>query len=378
MKKLFHIIATYIKHTDRWLWLFCLGLSGFSVTLIAGIAFSGILQKVSMRTVAVQCIAAGLGAIGAIILSKFDYHTLTKLWKLHMPVAYFLVLLTFIIGQGTEERMGDKSWLSIPGIPFMLQPAELLKISFILTLAYHLYIVREDINRPQNLLGICLHGAIPVLLIHFQGDDGSALVFGVIFVCMVFAAGLSWKYIVSAVGAVAVCAPVLWFFVLNNDQKQRILALYDPAASTQGILYQQHNAMLAIGSGKVWGNGIFNTNHKYIPEIHNDFIFAFIGESLGFVGCLATLLVLAMICCKILSNAHRAEDLQGRLICAGVFAMISFQAIVNIGMCLSVLPVVGITLPFLSAGGSSVLATYLGLGLVLSVYMNTSKNLFSE
>ena len=115
-----------------------------------------------------------------------------------------------------------------------------------------------------------------------------------------------------------------------------------------------------------------------MPEVHNDFILAFIGESFGYVGCLAVIALFGALCCKMLHNARRAEDSLGRLICVGVFTLISAQVFVNVGMCLMVLPVIGITLPFLSAGGSSVLAIYLGLGLVLSVYMHTSRNLFSR
>lgn len=379
MKKILHPFITYIRQTDLWLWGLSLGLSGFSLVLLMGIEQSGhaISLGVSTRTIMVQLLATGLGCACAIILSKFDYHTLTKLWKLHLPLAYGLVALTFLIGTGTSQRLEDKSWLAIPGTSMTIQPAEFLKLSFILSFAYHLYHLRDDINRPQNVLALCAHGAVPVLLIHFQGDDGSALVFAAIFACMIFAAGLSWKYIVPALGALIAAFPVMWFFIMNADQRQRILSLYDPQADVRGILYQQHNAKLAIGSGKVWGKGIFIENHKYVPEMHNDFIFSFIGESLGFIGCLATLIVIIALCIKIISNSRYAEDMQGRLICVGVFAMISFQSIVNIGMCLSLLPVIGITLPFLSYGGSSVLASYLGIGLVLSVYMRTPKRLFS-
>lgn len=378
MKKLFYILYNYIRQTDQWLWLFCLGLSGFSAVLLTGIVSSGIMPGLTMHTVKVQMIASALGAVSAIILSKFDYHTLSKLWKLHAPVAYTFVLMTFIIGTGTAERQGDKSWIALPGMSMTIQPAEFLKISFILTFAYHLFCVRDEVNRPQNVLLLCMHGAVPVLLIHFQGDDGSALVFASIFVCMIFAAGLSWKYIIPAIVAMIAAAPLIWFFLLNDYQRQRFMILWDPAANPLGNIYQQYNAKLAMGSGQIWGKGIFTTNHKYVPAEHTDFIFAFIGESLGFVGCLAVVLVLTLLCVKTLVNANLAEDSLGRYICVGVFAMLAFQIIINIGMCLSLLPVIGITLPFLSSGGSSVLASYMGLGLALSVYMHTSKNLFSN
>lgn len=199
MKSLFRVISHYIRHTDRWLWLLCLGLSTFSVVLLCGIHFYGSpinAASVGLRTIAVQAGAAVGGAACAVFLSTFDYKTLGKLWKLHVPAAYGLVLLTFVIGVGTRERPEDRSWLQMPG-GMTLQPTELLKISFILAFAYHLYILREQINRPQNVLALCLHGAAPVLLVHFQGDDGTALAIAMIFVFMIFAAGLNWRYILA-------------------------------------------------------------------------------------------------------------------------------------------------------------------------------------
>ena len=384
MKKLFRILYGYIRQTDGWLWLLCLGLSGFSMLLLSGIVHSGVWAPYdyglqTMRIVGVQFGATAVGVLCALILSKFDYHALTRLWKLHAPVAYAFVLLTFLIGIGAADRQGDKSWIRIPFTSMTIQPAEFLKLSFILTLAYHLHVVSDVMDDPKTILALCVHGAAPILLIHMQGDDGTALVFAFIFIGMLFAAGIHWFYVLAAVGGSVIGIPLIWFFVLNDFQKQRFLILFSPtAADTQGTYYQQYRAKLAIGSGQIWGKGIFSENHHYVPEAQNDFIFSFIGESLGFVGALAVVLVLISLVVKILSDAQCAEDLQGRLICVGVFSMIAAQSVINIGMCLSVLPVIGITLPFLSAGGSSVLASYLGLGLVLSVYLEAPINLFSE
>ena len=376
MKSLFRVISHYIRHTDRWLWLLCLGLSAFSVVLLCGIHFYGSpvnAASVGLRTIAVQAGAAVGGAACAVFLSTFDYKTLGKLWKLHVPAAYGLVLLTFVIGVGTPERPEDRSWLRMPG-GMTLQPTELLKISFILAFAYHLYILREQINRPQNVLALCLHGAAPVLLVHFQGDDGTALAIAIIFIFMIFAAGVNWRYILAAIAAVSAAAPLVWMHIMNDDQRGRILALFMPDAA---LGYQQDQARLAIGSGLVWGKGIFADGHVYVPIISSDFMFSFIAESLGFVGSLATIAAIIALCCKLLHDARLAEDTLGRQICIGVFAMIAGQSIVNIGMNLTVLPVIGITLAFLSYGGSSVLASYLGIGIALSVYMHSTKNLFS-
>ena len=383
MKKLLRAIGGYLRGTDRWLWLFCIGLSVCSVVMLCGIWKAGISSDLAddgsgIRKLLVQAGASLLGMAAAVVLSKFDYHTLAKLWKLHVPAAYGLVLLTFFIGVGTASRPGDKSWLVLSG-GMTLQPTEFLKLSFILALAYHLSLLKDNLNRPANLALVCLHGAAPVVLIHFQGDDGTAIVFAAIFLFMVFAAGVHWKYILAAGGLALAAAPVAWFTgIINDDQKQRILGLFDPTPSQlAGILYQQNNARLAIGSGQVWGKGIFGVEHLYVPEIYNDFIFAFIGESLGFVGCLAVIAVFVALGAKLLHAGSLSEDPLGRYICAGLFGMLACQCLVNIGMCIMVLPVIGITLPFLSYGGSSVLATYMGMGLALSVYMHSNKRLFS-
>lgn len=376
-KKIVSKVVSYVKETDLWLWLMCIALSAFSLILLFGI-YRSELVGLKIRSVYVQAFAVGLGSFCAIILSKFDHHTLGKLWKLHVPLAYTLVLLTFVIGVGTPARPEDKSWIVIPGTSQTIQPTEFLKIAFIVALAYHIYQVRDHINRPQTLALVCLHGAIPVLLVHFQGDDGTALVIFAIFICILFASGISWTYVAAATAGTAAVLPLAWIFVLNDDQKARITVLSDPNANPLGIIFQQYSSKLAIGSGQVWGKGIFAADHKYVPAEETDFIFSFLAESIGFVGCLAVFAIIACLLLRILVNAERAPDLMGRLICVGVFGMFAIQTVVNLGMCLSILPVIGITLPFLSYGGSSMLTNFLGIGLVLSVYMHTSNNLFSK
>ena len=376
MKTVLHYITTYIRQTDRWLIGFSLTASGLSCLLLAGIYNSGLVS--SSRTVLVQAIAVALGIVAMLILSKFDYHFLARLWKLHVPLAYLLVLLTFVFGTQRSETIDDKAWLVIGGIS--MQPSEFLKISFILSFAYHLDKVAEDLDQPRALIGLLLHAAAPVALIHFQGDDGTAMIFLLIALIMLFAAGISWRYIAMAAGAAAVALPLVWFFVLDDDKKMRFLALLLPEqfADTQGNAYQQYNALISIGSGGASGIGIFNGAHRYVPEIQNDFIFTFIGEALGFVGTIGVLALLGSICFRVLSDSRRARDTLGSNICVGVFAMLSMQVLVNIGMNLSLFPVVGITLPFFSAGGTSVLSTYLAIGLVLSVYMQNDRGLFID
>ena len=199
---------------------------------------------------------------------------------------------------------------------------------------------------------------------------------------MMFAAGLSWKYILPLFAAVPPVLAVLWIFLLDNDKKGRILALVSPdslsAADRSKYLWQQMKGEIAIGNGGVWGNGIFSENgqFQFVPEVHNDFIFSYIGESLGFIGCIGVLILLLLLCISMIRNAKNASDDLGRYICVGVFSMFAAQIAINIGMNLSMFPVIGITLPFLSAGGTSVATLYLSIGVVLSVHVNSRANLF--
>ena len=370
----------YIKETDRLLLATCAALSCVSVTLLLGLTRNGVLG--SNHSLKMQIVASVLGIGAAIVISKIDYHTMAELWKLHQPIAYGLVLLTFTsMGVQVSEYIDDRNWLDIPGLP-QFQPSELLKISFILTFAYHLSKVKDELNDWKTLAIVCMHGLVPVMLVHFQGDDGTAVIMLIIVAGMMFAAGLSWKYILPIVAAIPPGIAVLWMFLLDNDKKGRILALISPdslsAADRSKYLWQQMKGEIAIGNGGVWGKGIFaeNGQFQFVPEVHNDFIFSYIGEALGFIGCIGVLILLLLLCLSMIRNAKNATDDLGRYICVGVFSMFAAQIAINIGMNLSMFPVIGITLPFLSAGGTSVGTLYLSIGVVLSVHVNSRSNLF--
>lgn len=381
MKRIFSHIGQYIKETDWFLILCCFSLSVFSTVLLVSLVQNRpSLADGGAKKVATQAAMAISGLIAVIIISKMDYHVIAKLWKCHTIIAYLFCMLLFTsLGVQRSEFIDDRAWLNIPGLP-MFQPTELLKISFIVTFSYHLFMVKDEMNKFKNLIMLCIHGAIPILMIHFQGDDGTALVFALIVVCMMFSAGLSWKYIVPILVMIPPGVIAVWNFFLDDDKKKRILAIINPDMVDKDIMWQQYKGQIAIGNGGLWGKGIFaeSGQYQYVPEVHNDFIFSFIGEATGFIGCLVVLGVLMAICIKILSDGLKAHDDLGKFICVGVFGMIASQAIINVGMCLTMFPVVGVTLPFLSAGGTSQGTMYLAIGLVVSVYMNSNKNLFFD
>lgn len=365
MGKIWSAVADYIRECDKVLLLLCLFTGGYGcLGVLTSTNYMG-----TNRQFLVQALGLVVGFAIAIVISLIDYEKLLNIWYLIAAAGLFLVVLTFFVGYAPEGT-DDKAWLLLPG-GFTIQPAELLKSCFMVSFARHLSSVR-DVNKPKNLALLCLHGAIPVLLIHFQGDDGTALVFGIMFLSMMFAAGVRLRYFAIALGGALVAAPFLFFFIMNEDQKARILYLFDLESNLQGIGFQQWRGRIALANGGFFGQGFLKgelTQTGGVPFGYNDFIFTTIGEEFGFVGCMLIIVLLAAICIKCVRIAKECQNNAGKFICAGMFGMILAQSTINIGMCTSVLPVIGITLPFFSAGGTSLMCLFISVGLVASVYM---------
>ena len=401
-------IQRYWKRTDKLYLLLCLFSSAMAVAALSswaakqgsGFALDEVTGKIigvgDYRRALVQAGAAAIGLTIAVLLSNIDYRSLVKVWPVHVAVTWGLVLPTLFIRNVTVGPLtigynaGDTdnySWYKLAGFTF--QPTELAKISFILTFAMHLNNVRGRINEPKELGKLLLHMLVPIAIIHVQGDDGTAIIYGVIACCMMFAAGISWKYIVGAFAAAGAAVAVVFAFFSDSIGKgyqwYRILAVIDPDNQTgwapsetiwKNIIYQQQRGEIALGSGGIFGNGLFDGRYYSVPNAHNDFIISWIGNATGFVGCCVVLGVLVAIVIKTFATGAKSEDLLGSFICAGIGGALMAQIAVNVGMNLRVLPVIGVTLPFYSAGGSSVLMLYICVGLVLSVYMHNTKKLF--
>ncbi len=371
MKSFLKQISRHFKDSDKVLLWLCIFASSLSIIFLF-IIHSTFPDMYGKRIVIMQIFASIFGILLIIAISFFDYKTMTKLWFVHMPLCILLMLATFIWGVG-RSGADDKAWLYIFGVS--VQPAEFLKLSFILTFAAHLEATEDKLNSFKNIVLLCLHAIVPIGLVVLQGDDGTALIFMFIFATMMFASGVAYKYfIIGAVGIITMI-PVAWNYILSNDQKLRFLVLIDDSYSP-AVIYQQNAALKAIGSGGVWGNLIKGGKISYVPEMQNDMIFSFIGNLLGFVGCIGILVLLTFICVRILNTGKDSNDLSGKVISAGVFGMFAFQTIVNIGMNLKLLPIVGVTLPFFSAGGSSVAISYASIGIVMSIYIRNHNKLF--
>ena len=377
MQKFRSWFKLYFRETDKLLFFLCLCASAFGMLLVYSATKNGATKLIpsELRT---MIIAVAAGLILCLLISFLDYEVIIRLWPL---VAIFCVLIMcalFIWGSAPPARPDARSWFDLK--IFYFQPSELVKIGFIITFAVHLDAVKDHVSKFTTVLLLGIHALIPIGLVMATGDDGSALIFMLMFLGMMFAAGGDWGYFAAGFAAVAVAFPAIWAlgdkFILNQDQKNRFLAILYPDLYAKNEAFQQNRGIGAIGSGQFFGQGLFNGNYTQsgaVPENQNDFVFSVAGEELGFIGAIAVLVLLAAIILRIVINGKRANDNASYLMCMGMASMLAAQVIINIGMVLQWLPVIGITLPFFSAGGSSNLCVYIGIGLMMSIYRFNQK-----
>ena len=361
-----------IRETDWILLLLCAAASAFGILMVHSATIVDIEGGAPIsRDTRTMILAVLMGIVLSVAISLIDYNFITKLYPLIGAVSILMMLVLFIpgVGVGPAERQDAKTWIRI-GSSLYFQPSELVKIGFIITFGMHLDLVSDRLREIKQLILLCIHGMIPVGLVILSGDLGSALVFMAIFIVMMFCAGVQLRYFLIGGAGVCAAAPGVWYFLFSNTQKERFLGLIYPELY-KDIMYQQNYGLEAIQHGGLLGQGLFHGSYTQIglvPESENDMIFTCIGEELGLVGCVACLGLLLLISLRMIRNGSRSLIKSTELMCYGMATMISFQVLVNIGMCLKILPVIGITLPFFSAGGSSNLCIYIGVGLVLSIY----------
>lgn len=370
MKTVLKYFGSYFRHVDKVLPLICIAITAFDIFLVNSMVATGIIDRSTAKT---QLAAAILGIAAGFVLSFIDYKLLSKYWFAFAPIALILQLLLFVPSMRIQID-DDMAWLRIG--KFTLQPSEILKFVFIITLATHISKLGDKINSIKHLLLVCVHGLFPVGLIMYQGDAGSALVFLFIFICMLFMGGLSWKYLLAGLAAVPVVGYVAWNFIMQDHHRKRVLMLFDKELQQQeirGDYYQQYRGTIALGSGQLTGLGFDSDKFTYTAYLENDYVFSYIGMTLGFIGCIGVVIALTALCLKLLSNASGAPDFLGKLICVGVFAMVFFHCVINIGMALAVVPVIGIPLPFISQGGTSMMMMHVCMGLVMSVSWHREK-----
>lgn len=375
-------ISNYIRQTDKLYWLSMLLISSYSLLLMRTVPNPEGRARGYFATMLVAVVG---GFIGAVLFSLIDYREICNFWYVIAGFCLFLIIYTQLFGNAVVSSGGvnAKAWINLPG-GLTFQPSELVKIGFILTFSKHLSALEERglLKSPVHVILLAFHAMVPVVLVHFQGDDGAAVIFFCMFLAMAFGAGIQLRYFVVLFTSIMIAFPLAWKYVLQDYQKERLLITYrldsDPNAALQ-YAYQQIQGRLSIGSGGLWGRGLFQSPrviHSAVPVQQSDFIFSVAGEQLGFVGCSVILLLILIYLLHTLRVSRKAADLLGSSICMGFFGMIAAQAVFNLGMCLDLLPVMGVTLPFFSYGGSSAVCLYFGFGLVLNVYMhriNTDK-----
>ena len=325
-----------------------------------------------------------IGIILMLVASVIDYTFFSQFYIFIYIINILMLLAVLLLG---ENINGATRWISIG--PVSLQPSEFAKLIMIFFLAKFLSIKQEKINHMPTLLLVCITVLIPVILIQKQPSLSASLVLLAILCIELFIAGLSFK-IIQAVLAVVIpfIAFILWDVaretpllmdkILKPHQFTRILAFVDPSRDMDSY-YQTEKAINAIGSGQLNGKGLYQgtlNQLSYLPEPHNDFIFSVIGEEFGFIGCSIVLLLLIFIIFRCILIAVSTRDLFSQLIVTGVAGMIAFQTFVNVGVATGIMPNTGMSLPFVSYGGSSMWTNMTAIGLVLNIGMKRSKSLF--
>lgn len=318
----------------------------------------------------VQIASTFMGICLYLMLSWLDLDSVSSWWKYVYGVLFILIFSLVLFGTGSEET-GNRAWIRFGGIG--IQPAELGKVLFIVAFAGEINALEDRLNSPLVIIVLALSALIPIGLLYVISSDlGSVLVYLLIFVVMMFCAGIRLRWFAGAAVTLGALSPLIWKFFLREDQKMRIRVVFNPELDPLGRGYHAIQSKIAIGSGQFFGRGLgegTQTQLGYLPAKQTDFIFSVAGEELGLIGCLLIIIILAVIIARCLEISMRSSSFSSYLICAGVSAMLIAQTIENIGMCIGLMPVIGLTLPLFSYGGSSVLAVYMALGLISSARM---------
>ena len=383
MGKIRDFLSDVVRQSDLVLLALCVGSTLYGMVLIASAThFRG-----TLKYVAIQGFGLLIGVLLYFFFSAVDVGELSKKWKWLLIFNFgFILLLRTPFGL---TRNGNRAWLGVNDIgkslgvgflesfPITVQPAEIVKITFILLLARQLALLQEkrDLRSFANVIQPTAHaGAMFVFYYILSKDAGSGLVYLFVFLCMAFAAGFALRWIILGIGGAVGGFLAAWNLgLLRGDWYDRIKVILDHSYQPDKKGFQQTRGMLALGSGKLTGQGLFHgtqtqSSAKWsLPERQTDFIFCVCGEELGFIGCLLIIVLLLAIIVRCLIVAREAPTRMESLVCVGMAGMLIFQTIANIGMCLFLMPVIGLTLPFFSYGGSSVVTLFGAMGVVSGI-----------
>ena len=383
MGKIRDFLSDVVRQSDLVLLALCVCSTLYGMVLIASAThFRG-----TLKYVAIQGFGLLIGVLLYFFFSAVDVGELSKKWKWLLIFNFgFILLLRTPFGL---TRNGNRAWLGVNDIgkrlgigflenfPITVQPAEIVKITFILLLARQLALLQEkrDLRSFTNVIQPTAHaGAMFVFYYIISKDAGSGLVYLFVFLCMAFAAGFALRWIFLGLGGAVGAFLAAWNLgILRGDWYDRIKVILDHSYQPEKKGFQQTRGMLALGSGKLTGQGLFHgtqtqSSAKWsLPERQTDFIFCVCGEELGFIGCLLIIVLLLAIIVRCLIVAREAPTRMESLVCVGMAGMLIFQTIANIGMCLFLMPVIGLTLPFFSYGGSSIVTLFAAMGVVSGI-----------
>ncbi len=368
MRQYFSELKNFFRKGDMVLLLLCLLTSAFGLLMISSTtAYTG-----SIRYLIVQGAAIALGILVYAMVQAVDADFIAE-HRVFLVIFNTVLLGLLITPFGTDHNTGNRSWLAFPLLPVDIQPAEFCKITYVLIMAAVMSSHQNRLSTIPSVMHMVLHlGLVAGLNMVVSGDLGVSMIFVVVFIIMAFSGGVKLIWFLLGGGAVVTAFPFLWSR-MTERQQNRILVLFDPTIDPLGRDERWHSfrSLLSLNGGGLTGQGLFNGNRTQTGALfaqHTDFIFSAIGEELGYLGCIFVIVLLSLIIIRCIWVGTRSADYMRRMICFGCAAALVFQVVSNVGMCIGMTPVVGLTLPFISYGGSSILSLYAMMGLVSGVH----------
>lgn len=374
MRRFLFLISTAAGEFWRRADLLLLGLCTIAASFSVIIVSSTTASRGAGRFVMIQGAALIIGILLYILFTFLDIDVIAE--RREILLIFSLLFIATLRIWGSSGGTANRSWLSFSWMPFSIQPAEICKITYIIILAKTMAIYRNKISSFLTIMQIAvITGLMVVLILAVSGDTGVALPYIFIFVIMAYAGGVNIGWFALAAGGTAAVFPFIWNSdFVREDQKNRILMLFDPTIDPEGngVRYDTIRSLISLQGGGMTGQGLYHgaqTQAGGISAQHTDFVFSSIGEELGLLGCLAVLLLLLFIILRCIYVGVKSGNYMNRLICIGIAGMLTFQVAVNVGMCIGVLPVIGLTLPFISYGGSSIVTMFAAMGIVSGIRM---------
>lgn len=372
MRQFFQELKNFFRKGDLVLLLLLLITSAFGVIIISSAAnWLG-----NVRYIIIQVAAIVMGIFAYMIVSSIDADFMSE--HRLLLIAFNTLLILMLVPFGTDNGSGNRSWLNFPFLPVDIQPAEICKITFVVIMASTLASHQTKVSSFRSVLHLCFQvGAVAGLNFVVSGDAGVSLIFVFMFIGIAFAGGVSLLWFALAGGGILAVWPIIWNVVMDEYQRKRIQVLYDPTIDPDGIDERYHavRSLRSLTGGGWSGQGLYQgirTQNGELPAQRTDFIFSVIGEELGFLGCIFVLALEVAIIVRCIYVGTKSPDYLRRMICFGAASALIFQVCSNVGMCLGVTPVIGLTLPFVSYGGSSIVTLFAMLGLVSGVHARPS------